>query len=394
MQGLYGVIRNYAWGSQIDIAQLQGREVPADLPEAEEWLGAHHSAPSTLYDGRPLDDAIASSPADMLGPRVLDRFGPKLPFLLKLLAAGKPLSLQAHPNLRQANSGHQREMRIGIDMAYRNYVDDNHKPELLVALTEFRAMCGFRDPLAAAADIEALGVPELAALCATLRDPKAGLRRAVPDLLGLGREECRTIIDAAAKAAAEQGTEHIDGSAGSAEGVDAADLVNLARSYPDDPGVLVSLLLNHITLQPGEGVYMPAGNLHAYLKGFGVEIMAASDNVLRGGLTNKRVDVPELLRVLDFNAIHEPRAVAEDDGPVRYWPVPIADFALRRVTLTGEPIRLDIDGPRICLSTGGNVTVADDQGEVALRPGRAAFSPGTAGPVTASGEGELFIASA
>jgi mannose-6-phosphate isomerase len=382
VQGLYGVIRNYAWGSQVDIAQLQGREVPADLPEAEEWLGAHHSAPSTLHDGRPLDDAIASAPAEMLGRRALDRFGPKLPFLLKLLAAGKPLSLQAHPNLRQANSGHQREMRIGIDAAYRNYVDDNHKPELLVALTEFRAMCGFRDPLAAAAEIEALGVPELAALCATLRDPKAGLRRAVPDLLGLGREECRGIIDAAAKAAAELET------------ADAADLVNLARSYPDDPGVLVSLLLNHITLQPGEGVYMPAGNLHAYLKGFGVEIMAASDNVLRGGLTNKRVDVPELLRVLDFNAIDEPRALVEDAGPVRSWPVPIADFALRRVELTGEPVRIDVDGPRICLSTGGSVTVADDQGEVALSPGRAAFSPGTAGPVVASGEGELFIASA
>ncbi|HEX2145044.1 MAG TPA: mannose-6-phosphate isomerase, class I [Glycomyces sp.] len=382
MQGLYGVIRNYAWGSQTDLAQLQGREVPADLPEAEEWFGAHHSAPSTLHDGRPLDDAIASAPAEMLGERVVERFGPKLPFLLKLLAADKPLSLQAHPNSRQAHSGHQRELRIGIDAAYRNYVDDNHKPELLVALTEFRAMCGFRDPLEAAADVESLGVPGLESLARTLRDPKAGLRRAVPELLGLGREECRGIIDDAAKAAAELDTD------------DAVDLVNLARSYPDDPGVLVSLLLNHITLQPGEGVYMPAGNLHAYLKGFGVEIMAASDNVLRGGLTNKRVDVPELLRVLDFRAMDEPRAIIEDAGPVRSWPVPIDDFALRRVELTGEPLRIEVEGPRICLSTGGNVTVADDRGEVALSRGRAAFSAGTAGPITASGEGELFIATA
>jgi mannose-6-phosphate isomerase len=382
VQGLYGVIRNYAWGSQDDIARLQGREVPADLPEAEEWFGAHHSAPSTLHDGRPLDDAIASNPAAMLGRRAYERFGPKLPFLLKLLAAGKPLSLQAHPNARQAHSGHQREMRIGIDMAYRNYVDDNHKPEMLVALTEFRAMCGFRDPLDAAADIEALGVPELEGLAATLRDRKAGLRKAVPDLLGLAREECRSIIDAAAKAASELDTD------------DGADLVSLARSYPDDPGVLVSLLLNHVTLQPGEAVYMPAGNLHAYLRGFGVEIMAASDNVLRGGLTNKRVDVPELLRVLDFQAMADPRADAEDDGPVRTWPVPIDDFALRRVELTGEPLTVDVDGPRICLSTGGSVTVADDDGESALSPGRAAFSAGTAGPLVASGEGELFIASA
>ncbi|RRR97612.1 mannose-6-phosphate isomerase, class I [Glycomyces terrestris] len=382
MQGLYGVIRNYAWGSQDDIARLQGREVPADLPEAEEWFGAHHSAPSTLHDGRPLDAAIASDPAGMLGERTLARFGPKLPFLLKLLAAGKPLSLQAHPNARQAHSGHQREMRIGIDAAYRNYVDDNHKPEMLVALTEFRAMCGFRDPLAAAADIEALGVTELEGLAATLRDRKAGLRKAVPDLLGLARDECRAIIDAAAKAASELDTD------------DGADLVMLARTYPDDPGVLVSLLLNHITLQPGEAVYMPAGNLHAYLHGFGVEVMAASDNVLRGGLTNKRVDVPELLRVLDFQAMADPRAAAEDDGPVRTWPVPIEDFALRRVELTGGPQTIAVDGPRICLSTGGSVTVADDDGESALAPGRAAFSTGTAGPLVASGEGELFIASA
>ncbi|PRY56142.1 mannose-6-phosphate isomerase, class I [Glycomyces artemisiae] len=382
MQGLYGVIRNYAWGSQIDIARLQDREVPADLPEAEEWFGAHHSAPSTLHDGRPLDAAIASDPAGMLGERAHERFGPKLPFLLKLLAAAKPLSLQAHPNARQAHSGHQREMRIGIDMAYRNYVDDNHKPEMLVALTEFRAMCGFRDPLDAAADIEALGVPELEGLAATLRDKKAGLRKAVPDLLGLARDECRSIIDAAAKAASELATD------------DGADLVSLARSYPDDPGVLVSLLLNHITLQPGEAVYMPAGNLHAYLHGFGVEIMAASDNVLRGGLTNKRVDVPELLRVLDFQAMADPRTAAEDDGPVRTWPVPIDDFRLRRVKLTGAPLSIDVDGPRICLSTGGEVTVADDQGATALAPGRAAFSAGTSGPVVASGEGELFIASA
>ena len=156
--------------------------------------GAHHSAPSTLHDGGPLDHAIASAPAAMLGQRVLDRFGPKLPFLLKLLAAGKPLSLQAHPNLRQANSGHQRELRIGIDAAYRNYVDDNHKPELLVALTEFRAMCGFRDPLEAAADIEALGVPELGAILSCARD--AALIEGFNPRLKLTRTE--TIMEGAA----------------------------------------------------------------------------------------------------------------------------------------------------------------------------------------------------
>ena len=381
MQGLDGVIRNYAWGSQVDIARLQGREYPAELPEAEEWFGAHPTAPSILDDGRPLDDAIASEPAKLLGQRALDEFGPRLPFLLKLLAADKPLSLQAHPNSRQAHSGYQRELRIGIDAAFRNYVDGNHKPELIVALTDFQALCGFRDPLATADGIEALAVPGLEHLVATLRDQRAGLRRAVTDLLGLGREECREIIGDAAKAAADT----------DAEGT--AVLIELARYYPDDPGVLVSMLLNHVSLKPGEAVYMPAGNLHAYLKGFGVEIMAASDNVLRGGLTSKRVDVAELLRVLDFRTMDEPRADALDDGPVRTWPVPIGDFALRRVEV-GEGRSFAIDGPRICLCTGGSVTVADDDGEHALAPGRAAFSAATAGQLRVSGEGELFIASA
>lgn len=385
MQELDGVIRNYAWGSQVDIAKLKGRAEPAELPEAEEWFGAHPTAPSILEDGRPLDDAIASDPEPMLGARVLDRFGPRLPFLLKLLAADKPLSLQAHPNSRQAHSGYQRERRIGIDAAFRNYVDGNHKPELLVALTDFRALCGFRDPLATADEVEALGVPALEGLVRTLRDERTGLRRAVTDLLGLERDECREIIDQAVKAALADGREP-QGSP--------AVLVELAGHYPDDPGVLVGMLLNHVSLRPGEAVYMPAGNLHAYLKGFGVELMAASDNVLRGGLTGKRVDVPELLRVLDFRAIDEPRSASSDDGPVRSWPVPIDDFNLRRIEVGSESRGFDVDGPRICLCTGGTVTVADDAGEVELAPGRAAFSPGAAGTLRVRGEGELFVASA
>ncbi|MCH7231222.1 mannose-6-phosphate isomerase, class I [Glycomyces sp. L485] len=382
MQGLDGVIRNYAWGSQVDIARLQGREYPAELPEAEEWFGAHPTAPSILDDGRPLDDAIASEPAKLLGARALDEFGPRLPFLLKLLAADQPLSLQAHPNSRQAHSGYQRELRIGIDAAYRNYVDGNHKPELIVALTDFRALCGFRDPLESADRVEALGVPGLEGLVEGLRDRRQGLRWAVPNLLDTNREECRELIDQAVKAASET----------DAEG--STVLTELARYYPDDPGVLVSMLLNHVTLRPGEAVYMPAGNLHAYLKGFGVEIMAASDNVLRGGLTSKRVDVHELLRVLDFRTMDEPRADARDDGSVRTWPVPIGDFAIKCVQVGPEAPAFDIDGPRISLCTGGSVTVSDADGSVTLSPGRAAFSAATAGPLRASGEGELFIASA
>jgi mannose-6-phosphate isomerase len=355
--GLDGVIRNYAWGSEVYLARLQGRPYPAEMPEAEEWFGAHPTAPSILDDGHPLDEAVASDPERMLGARVHDAFGPRLPFLLKLLAAAKPLSLQAHPNLEQARTGHERELRMGIDTAFRNYVDGNHKPEMLVALTEFRALCGFRDPAEAADDVETFGVPGLESLVSTLRASEDQIHRAVTGLLALGRDECRELITQAAKAA-----EGLEGPA-------CETLLELARFYPDDPGVLVSLLLNHVVLQPGEAVYMPAGNLHAYMRGFGVEIMAASDNVLRGGLTNKRVDVPELLSVLDFAPMEDPRTDAVDEGPVRRWPVPIDDFSLLRATVDGTDLEFDLDGPRICLCTEGSVAVADGDGEVRLGPG-------------------------
>ncbi|WP_016934666.1 mannose-6-phosphate isomerase, class I, partial [Rhodococcus sp. R1101] len=308
MHRLEGAVRSYAWGSRTAIATLRGRTVPSHHPEAELWLGAHPADPARLVDSdgdeHSLLDLLSAEPRRHLGDRAVGAFGPRLPFLLKLLAAEEPLSLQAHPSARQAAEGFAREEALGIpiDSPVRNYKDANHKPELVVALTRFEALAGFRDPKRTVELFEALAVPEL--------DPYVGLLAGQPDSSGL-RALFTTWITLPPPALAALLPRVLDGCVtylatgrdGERDFVpEVRTALQLADFYPGDAGVLASLLLNRITLQPGEGLYLDAGNLHAYLHGMGVEIMANSDNVLRGGLTPKHVDVPELLRVLDFGA--------------------------------------------------------------------------------------------
>jgi mannose-6-phosphate isomerase len=356
VEHLHNPIRDYAWGSRSVLAQLQGRPSPSPGPEAELWIGAHPGSPSTV-DGVPLDQLIAAAPSAWLGGRALVRFGPRLPYLLKVLAAEAPLSLQAHPDAARA-----RERFAAGDP---NYVDGHHKPELLVALTPFEALCGFRPVRESAAALAALGLDEAAAAVG-----RGDLATGVRLLLGLPRDRVVAI------------------SGGGLTG-------RLAAAYPGDPGALVALLLNHVTLQPGEAIWMPAGNLHAYLRGVGVEIMAASDNVLRGGLTPKRVDVAELLRVLRFTVLESPVVPAVPVAPgVVTWPVPVPDFALHRVALGGSaPVPLSPPGPRVVLCTAGKVFADDGQGAVTLAPGQAAIGRAGGGPVVLTGEGEAFVAS-
>ncbi|MFR9777404.1 mannose-6-phosphate isomerase, class I [Micromonospora sp. MS34] len=396
MELLQGQIRDYAWGSRTAIAELQGRPVPSDGPEAELWLGAHPGAPATVdRDGSPmsLTDLLVAEPAHWLGERLVGRFGTRLPFLLKVLAADAPLSLQAHPDADQAREGH------AADPGRVNYVDPYHKPELLVALSEFEALCGFRDPAESAAAIAAFGVPELEPVVAALRTGPAGLREAVRLLLSWPEAE-RAGLVAGVLTAEAAGPDDGSGSrrgSGRAEpeSSDAVLARALAVDYPADPGVLVALLLHHVRLAPGEAIWMPAGNLHAYLRGTGVEIMAASDNVLRGGLTPKRVDVDELLRVLRFEVLDEPVVAAVPVAPgVLTWPVPVEDFALHRVEVAAgdAAVRLTLPGPRVVLCRAGKLTVDDGMGTITLGPGQAAVGTAAGGPLILGGEGEAYVA--
>ncbi|MFB9239749.1 mannose-6-phosphate isomerase, class I [Plantactinospora siamensis] len=381
MESLHGPIRDYAWGSRTVLAELQCRPAPSPGPEAELWLGAHPGAPAAVDRPGgpvPLPDLLAAESEHWLGADVLARFGPRLPFLLKVLAPEKPLSLQAHPDPEQARAGYDAEEVAG---AHHNYVDPYHKPEMLVALQPFEALCGFRDPAVSAEALAGLGLAELAPVVTALRRGVAGLADAVRLLLTWPADGRADLVDAAVKAA------------GAAQG--RADLVpRLAADYPGDPGVLLALLLNHVSLAPGEAIWMPAGNLHAYLRGCGVEIMAASDNVLRGGFTPKRVDVDELLRVLRFEVLADPvlRAVPVQPGVVT-WPVPVDDFALYRIRLDGAaPVRLAPAGPRVVLSTAGTLTAGDDDGAVPVPCGTGVLSRAGAGPVELAGTGEAYLA--
>ncbi|GAB1645193.1 mannose-6-phosphate isomerase, class I [Krasilnikovia sp. MM14-A1259] len=389
---LTGAIRPYAWGSRTALAGLQGRPVPSESPEAELWLGAHPGDPSTVTgpDGpASLTDLIAADPAGQLGEPVAAEFDGRLPYLMKVLAADAPLSLQAHPDAAYARAAYARQM--ADPDAPRIYTDPHHKPEVLVALTPFDALCGFRAPQVSAAVLEEMALPQLAPVVAALRAGPVGLRDAVQTLLTWPVADRPALIEAVVGAALTVADDHRYAG-------EFALAAGLAEHYPGDPGVLVSLLLNHVRLAPGEAIWMPAGNLHAYLKGTGVEIMAASDNVLRGGLTPKRVDVDELLRVLRFEVLSEPVQSFTEVAPgVVTWPVPVREFELYRVTLDGAPVTPPVGGPRIVLGVRGEVTVAGrspDATAVAVTPGAAAYAPAAAGPITLSGVGEAFVATA
>src|SRR3954451_7564587 len=387
MWQLTHAVRFYPWGSRTVIPELLGQSSPAEPPHLERWRGAHPDEPSLLADGRPLDKAIAAEPEALLGPAVAERFGPRLPFLLKVLAAETPLSLQAHPTAEQAEAGFAAEEAAGIprDDPTRTFRDPYHKPELLVALTTFEALCGFRPVEGSLHCLAKLEVPELKPTIAALA--RGGLRAVIPQLLALEVERREELVSAVAESAgrfvAAKDPEFINTYAWAAR---------LAATYPGDVGVVISLMCNHLKLQAGEAVYLPAGNLHAYLSGAGIEVMASSDNVLRGGLTGKHVDLAALMEVLDFTDGKVPTLwPVPGPGGMRY-PVPAEDFDLTRADVReDDPAVLTTPGPQVVLCTEGSVVLASSDGELALPKGRSAFLPAGA-PVTARGDAVLYRA--
>jgi mannose-6-phosphate isomerase len=367
-------VRAYAWGSRTVIADLLGQPVPSAHPQAELWFGAHPADPSHLVhaDGSrtSLLDAVRTDPKELLGPDRTQRWDGTLPFLLKVLAAEEPLSLQAHPSLEQARTGFAREDAAGIarDAPDRNYRDPNHKPELICALTTFHALVGFREPAATVRLLRALEVPELDGHAELLTgQPDAdGLRALFTTWITLPQGMLDTLVPAL-----QEGCVKLAGGDGEFS-TEARTVLELSELYPGDAGVLAALLLNRVTIEPGEALYLPAGNLHAYLAGAGVELMANSDNVLRGGLTPKHVDVPELLRVLDFDAAPPPVLTgAAEDGWFRY-DTPADEFLLRRfdaATPSAQPTPVPEGGARILLCTSGSACVRSPRDELKLGRG-------------------------
>lgn len=393
MEHLEGALRPYPWGSHTLIAQLRGEPSPSPQPQAELWFGAHPAAPATV-NGQGLDEAIAADPAAALGKRVTEAHGDQLPFLVKLLAAAAPLSIQAHPSLEQAKEGFARENAEGIALnsPNRNYKDPNHKPELIVALTEFRALAGFRPVPDTAEFFAELGSAELDRYATLLpADGEGDLRALFTTLISLPHQPRVELIESVQRAAAELAQKRT----APEWMVEAAEVyLELNQAYPGDVGVLAALLLNVLTLAPGEAAFLRAGQLHAYLSGLGVEVMANSDNVLRGGLTTKHVDVPELVKVLDFGTLENPRAEAVASNGGVEFELPVDSFAVRVHSLAdGETLAIDEDGPAIVLCTSGEVRGADG---FVLSQGNGAWAPASEGEVelTAEGAAQVFVATA
>lgn len=415
--------RDYAWGSTTAIAELLGTTASGG-PEAELWLGAHPGSPSTVLSpgeaggAKDLVEWIEADPTTSLGDgsSASHDGAPRLPFLLKVLAAAGPLSLQAHPSPAGARAGFAKENEAGVplDSPDRNYKDPFHKPELIYALSEsFEALCGFREPgqsaeafrvLAATADggdggerdrLTAFG-ERLAGGAASVDDARRVLREAVGWLLGGGEDVAplvAAVVDAAGRAL-EVGNGRF--------GPELKTVLALAKAFSGDAGIVLSLLLNRVSLCRGEALYLAAGNIHAYLEGLGVELMAASDNVLRGGLTPKHIDVPELLSVLDFTPLPAPflAPVSAGTGVEEFRP-DVPDFALWHVALDSStdapatpprPARIPLPGPAIALCTEGELQLTGAAGAATLRRGESTFITPDERSIDVSGVGTLFVA--
>lgn len=388
-------LQGYAWGSTTAIPELLGSR-PDGQPVAEAWFGSHPAGPSlvaTQEGHTALGELLMNEPARMLGDDVVARFGRGLPYLLKLIAADSPLSLQVHPHIEAARIGFEREDAAGVPIGapHRSYRDRNHKPELVYALTRFEAICGFRAPRRAAELLAGLDAP----LAKTLHDvlvaqPTAsGIEAAFTALLRPetrpDAEAVQQVVDACARRLAD----------GSPSPRADRTVVQLAEAYPGDPGVVTSLLLNPVTLHPGDALFVPAGGVHAYLRGLGVEIMASSDNVLRAGLTPKHVDVDELLRNVDYVAAPPIRIAPERfHGATRVFYAPVDDFELSVTDLQDDDAHpLPGRGPRVLLCLEGRMTVEASSGAaLTLERGQAAFAPASDGALTVCGTGRLVQA--
>jgi mannose-6-phosphate isomerase len=404
MDRLVNRVRKATWGSTTAIPDLLG--VPPDgAPQAELWMGAHPGDPSLVERGdgrgpRSLADVIADDPEGELGAATAARFGPRLPFLLKVLAAAQPLSLQVHPNAAQAAAGYADEQARGVplDAPFRNYCDASHKPELACALSDLEALCGFRAVPETIELLERLAVPELQPCIDALRkEPEAeGLRIAMTHALTLA-DHRRAIVVGEVEAACRRVADSSSPFAAAC-----AAVAGVARRHPADPGVVAALLLNHVRLTRGQAVYFAAGLPHSYLRGVFVEILANSDNVLRCGLTDKHIDTAELLRVLDFRAgpvdVLDP--VEGPEGELVY-PTPVPDFRLSRLELDGADARtLHASGPQILLCTDGAAVLSGEaprdpgsfDGELKLLRGQSVYIPAGDPPVSARGTATLFRA--
>ena len=391
---LNNTIQEYAWGSRTALAELMGQPSPADRPQAELWMGAHPKAPSfvvTESGSKSLLDLIHDQPIEILGKRVAEKFDGKLPYLFKVLAASEPLSIQAHPGTTAAQEGYAREEALAIpfDAPERNYKDPHHKPECLCALTSFWGLCGFRSISETATLLHRLCPDSLRALFDLLDNP-------IPDFST--QPFFQAIVQMSLRKQAEVIREAVrNAEACKQERPEYDWVVRLHHTYPSDIGVIFPAILNLVHLHPGQALFLEQGELHAYLNGVGIELMANSDNVLRGGLTAKHVDVAELMRILSFQEKTVDILLPERrERHVGVYRVPVQEFELSVITLgaggayTGQADR----SVEILLCTSGKHRIAESGNPKPLTfdKGSSVLIPAAAPGYTIRGEGVIYKA--
>lgn len=389
-------ILEYPWGSKTFIPKLLGVEPPHKKPQAEMWMGAHNKAPSkVMIDNTliPLNRLIKEYHEDILGKSASVKFSGEMPFLFKVLSASKPLSIQAHPDKRQAALGFKRENDKGIplDASERNYRDDNHKPELICALTEMWALKGFRGPeeiIRLLKPLEGICDKECIDILKSQLD-ESGIRAFFMYLMDLEKPKAVNLVNNAIKAIQlfrdkDYAYEW---------------MCRLADEYPGDTGVLSPLYLNVLKLAPGEAIFLPARELHAYLSGSGLEIMANSDNVLRGGLTRKHIDKTELSNILSFIP-EKPQIITGDnkEGFETFYYTQSEEFILSVISLpeVNSKYKNEVNrGIEILLCTEGNATITDcyDGNSLEIKKGDSLLIPAALKRYTLEGKAKIYKAS-
>ena len=402
-------VRHYPWGSVDSLPALLGAHNPEQRPWAEYWMGAHPLSPSRVYldptpsaAPQPLNALIAARPTSYLGQRVHQRFGARLPFLFKILSAHRALSIQAHPNRAQAQEGFATEERAGIPLhaPHRNYKDPHHKPEMVYALSHYWAMCGFAPPQEI---ISLLSRPPLntnptvqSALSHIQRGGEGGLSAFFKCLLEIGTQEKAALVSSVRALVHTQPPARLSDIERTKD-ITAARywwVGRLLHQFPSDIHVIAPLYLNLILLTPGEALSLESGTLHAYLHGDAIEVMANSDNVLRGGLTSKHIDTQELMRILVFNSRQPSRIAPLSEGALNRFPVTADEFELSHLVLSPEARTLKrCASPEILLLLGEKATIAPSTRtpeRTVLQTGESLFIPPSVPALTVHGAGELF----
>lgn len=392
---LKNTIQEYAWGSCTAIAELMGQPSRADQPQAELWMGAHPKAPSfvaTDNGWESLADLIQAHPIDTLGRGVAEKFDGKLPYLFKVLAAAEPLSIQAHPGEADAQAGYAREETRGIpfDAFERNYKDPHHKPECLCALTPFWGLCGFRNVSETTTLLHQLCPESLGESFHLLEKntPANSIQIFFRAIMDMDSQKQAEIVHEAVRHArlVKQERPEYDW------------VIRLHHAYPSDIGVIFPILLNLVHLQPGQALFLEQGELHAYLNGVGIEIMANSDNVLRGGLTSKHVDVVELMRILSFKEKAVDILLPENrEQHASVYRTPAREFELSVINLNagGKYTGRGHESIEILLCTSGEHRIAEtgSMKPLILDKGASVLIPAAVPGYSIQGNGVIYRAS-